>query len=171
MKKMPRGEYSYGVKGNTAVKPLKKTTICKPKKNSQIRRQKKNDKKNMFRRERQSDRKYIFTVILFVLGLGCITIAGDGKVYKLQNNVTTLENQINSTKEENEALRVKILKYSSLDNIEENAGNSLGMYLPHSDDVVKIDFSDDYFKDVNVNNTTVQKKESSFRVFFEKVFK
>ncbi len=171
MKKMPRGEYSYGVKGNTAVKPLKKTTICKPKKNSQIRRQKKNDKKNMFRRERQSDRKYIFTVILFVLGLGCITIAGDGKVYKLQNNVTTLENQINSTKEENEALRVKILKYSSLDNIEENAGNSLGMYLPHSDDVVKIDFSDDYFKDVNVNNTTVQKKESSFRGFFEKVFK
>ncbi|WP_294392679.1 cell division protein FtsL [uncultured Clostridium sp.] len=168
---MPRGEYSYGVKGNTAVKPLKKTTICKPKKNSQIRRQKKNDKKNMFRRERQSDRKYIFTVILFVLGLGCITIAGDGKVYKLQNNVTTLENQINSTKEENEALRVKILKYSSLDNIEENAGNSLGMYLPHSDDVVKIDFSDDYFKDVNVNNTTVQKKESSFRGFFEKVFK
>ena len=125
----------------------------------------------MFRRERQSDRKYIFTVILFVLGLGCITIAGDGKVYKLQNNVTTLENQINSTKEENEALRVKILKYSSLDNIEENAGNSLGMYLPHSDDVVKIDFSDDYFKDVNVNNTTVQKKESSFRGFFEKVFK
>lgn len=171
MKKMPRGEYSYGVKGNTAVKPLKKTTICKPKKNSQIRKQKKNDKKNMFRRERQSDRKYIFTVILFVLGLGCITIAGDGKVYKLQNNVTTLENQINSTKEENEALRVKILKYSSLDNIEENAGNSLGMYLPHSDDVVKIDFSDDYFKDVNVNNTTVQKKESSFRGFFEKVFK
>ncbi|WP_294156633.1 cell division protein FtsL [uncultured Clostridium sp.] len=168
---MPRGEYSYGVKGNTAVKPLKKTTICKPKKNSQIRRQKKNDKKNMFRRERQSDRKYIFTVILFVLGLGCITIAGDGKVYKLQNNVTTLENQINSTKEENEALRVKILKYSSLDNIEENAGNSLGMYLPHSDDMVKIDFSDDYFKDVNVNNTTVQKKESSFRGFFEKVFK
>lgn len=168
---MPGGEYSYGIKGNTAVKPLKKTTIRKPKKNSQIRRQKKNDKEKLFRKERQSDRKYMFTVILFVLGLGCITIAGDSKVYKLQKTVTALENQISNTKEENEALRVKILKYSSLDNIEENAGNSLGMYVPHSDDVVKIDFSDDYFKDVNVNNTAVQREESSFIDFFTKFFK
>ncbi len=29
---MPRGQYSYGIKGNTAVKPLKRTTIRKPKK-------------------------------------------------------------------------------------------------------------------------------------------
>lgn len=168
---MPGGEYSYGIKGNTAVKPLKKTTIRKPKKNSQIRKRKKNHKKKLFREERQSDRKYMFTVILFVLGLGCITIAGDSKVYKLQKTVTALENQISNTKEENEALRVKILKYSSLDNIEENAGNSLGMYVPHSDDVVKIDFSDDYFKDVNVNNTAVQREESSFIDFFTKFFK
>lgn len=168
---MPGGEYSYGIKGNTAVKPLKKTTIRKPKKNSQIRKRKKNHKKKLFREERQSDRKYMFTVILFVLGLGCITIAGDSKVYKLQKTVTALENQISNTKEENEALRVKILKYSSLDNIEENAGNSLGMYVPHSDDVVKIDFSDDYFKDVNVNNTAIQKEESGFIDFFAKFFK
>ncbi|WP_322020498.1 hypothetical protein [Clostridium butyricum] len=32
VKKMPRGQYSYGIKGNTAVKPLKRTTIRKPKK-------------------------------------------------------------------------------------------------------------------------------------------
>lgn len=171
MKKMPRGDYSYVVKGNTAVKPLKKTTIRKSNKNSPIRRKKKNDKKKLFRKERQSDRKYMFTVILFVLCLGCITIAGDGKVYKMQKTVTTLENQISSTKEENEALRVKILKYSSLDNIEENAGNSLGMYVPHGEDIVKIDFSDDYFKDVSVNNTAVKKEESGFMGFFEKMFK
>ena len=81
MKEMPGGEYSYGIKGNTAVKPLKKTTIRKPKKNSQIRKRKKNHKKKLFREERQSDRKYMFTVILFVLGLGCITIAGDSGDY------------------------------------------------------------------------------------------
>lgn len=168
---MPRGEYSYGVKGNTAVKPLKKTTIRKPKKHNEIIRKKKNDKKKLFKKQRQSDRKYMLSVIGIVLSLGCITIAGDGKVYKMQETVTTLENEISSTKEENEALKVKILKYSSLNNIEENAGNTLGMHVPHGEDVVKIDFSNDYFKDVKVNNNTVQKDDNSFLGFLEKFFK
>ena len=169
--KMPRGEYSYSVKGNTAVKPLKKTTIRKPKKSrEQIRKEKKN-KKNLFKKQRQSDRKYMLTVVMFILGLGCITIAGDSKVYKMQKTVTTLENEISSTKEENEALRVEILKYSSLNNIEENAGNTLGMHVPHGEDVVKIDFSNDYFKDVKVNSNTDQKDDNSFLGFLETIFK
>ena len=168
---MPRGEYSYSVKGNTAVKPLKKTTIRKPKKSrEQIRKEKKN-KKNLFKKQRQSDRKYMLTVVMFILGLGCITIAGDSKVYKMQKTVTTLENEISSTKEENEALRVEILKYSSLNNIEENAGNTLGMHVPHGEDVVKIDFSNDYFKDVKVNSNTDQKDDNSFLGFLETIFK
>lgn len=169
--KMPRGEYSYSVKGNTAVKPLKKTTIRKPKKSrEQIRKEKKN-KKNLFKKQRQSDRKYMLTVVMFILGLGCITIAGDSKVYKMQKTVTTLENEISSINEENEALRVKILKYSSLSNIEENAGSSLGMHIPHGEDVVKIDFSDNYFKDVTTNTTTVKKEDNDFLSFLEKIFK
>lgn len=168
---MPRGEYSYGVKGNTAVKPLKKTTIRKPKKHNEIIRKKKNDKRKLLKKQRQSDRKYMLSVVWIVLGLGCITIAGDGKVYKMQKTVTTLENEISSTKEENEALKVKILKYSSLNNIEENAGNTLGMHVPHGEDVVKIDFSDDYFKDVKINSNTVQKDENIFLGFLEKFFK
>lgn len=168
---MPRGEYSYGVKGNTAVKPLKKTTIRKPKKHNEITQKKKNDKKKLFKKQRQSDRKYMLTVVGIVLSLGCITIAGDSKVYKMQKTVTTLENEISSTKEENEALRVEILKYSSLNNIEENAGNALGMHVPHGEDVVKIDFSNDYFKDVKVNSNTDQKDDNSFLGFLETIFK
>ena len=168
---MPRGEYSYGVKGNTAVKPLKKTTIRKPKKHNEITQKKKNDKKKLFKKQRQSDRKYMLTVVGIVLSLGCITIAGDSKVYKMQKTVTTLENEISSTKEENEALRVEILKYSSLNNIEENAGNTLGMHVPHGEDVVKIDFSNDYFKDVKVNSNTDQKDDNSFLGFLETIFK
>lgn len=157
MNKMPKGEYSYGVKGNTAVKPLKKTTIRKPKKHNEQIRKRKSDKKKLFRKQKQSDRKYMFTVVVVILGLGCITIAGDSKVYKMQKTVTALENEISKTKENNEALRVKVLKYSSLSNIEENASNNLEMHVPHSEDVVKIDFSEDYFKDVTVDNAKVKK--------------
>ena len=167
---MPQGEYSYGVRGNTAVKPLRKTTIRKPKKHNEIIRKNKNNKKKLFKKERQNDRKYMLTVVMFILGIGCVTIAGNSKIYNMQRAVTKLENEINNTNEENEALRVKILKYSSLNNIEESAENNLGMYVPHGEDVVKIDFSNDYFKDVDLNNT-VEKSENSFLVFLQNIFK
>ena len=156
---MPQGEYSYGIKGNTAVKPLKKTTIRKPKKQNKNRKKIKS-KAYLSRKQKQSDRKYMLTVILTVLGLGCITIAGDGKVYKMQQTVSKLENQISTTEEENEALRVKILKYSALNNIEENASNSLGMHVAQGSDVVKIDFSDNYFQ--NIEEHPAAKKEEGF---------
>ncbi|WP_322020497.1 hypothetical protein [Clostridium butyricum] len=113
----------------------------------------------------------MLTVVMVILGLGCVTVAGDSKIYKMQKSVTTLENQISSTSEENEALRVKILKYSSLSNIEESASNGLGMHIPHGDDVVKIDFSNNYFKDVTSNNHTVKKSNNSFLSFLEGIFK
>ena len=168
--KMPRGEYSYGVNGNTAVKPLKKPSIRKPKKQNENRKNK-NNKKRLFQKQKQSDRKYMFTVIMIILGLGCVTIAGDSKVYKMQQQVTKLENQISNTNEENEALRVKILKYSSLSNIEENASNTLEMHVPHSSDIVKIDFSDNYFKDVETNSTTSKKDENSLWLHLLKIIK
>ena len=167
---MSQKEYSYGVNGNTAVKPLKKTTIRKPKKHSEIIKKKKDNKKKLFKKQRQSDRKYILTVVMFILSIGCITIAGYSNVYKMQRAVTKLEDEINNTREENEALRVKILKYSSLNNIEETAGNSLGMYVPHDKDVIKIDFSNDYFKDVKVNSNVVKKDDNDFLLFLEKIF-
>lgn len=171
MKKMPRGQYSYGIKGNTAVKPLKRTTIRKPKKSEEQIRKNNNNRKKLFKKQKQNDRKYMLTVVMVILGLGCVTVAGDSKIYKMQKSVTTLENQISSTVEENEALRVKILKYSSLSNIEESASNGLGMHIPHGDDVVKIDFSNNYFKDVTSNNHTVKKSNNSFLSFLEGIFK
>lgn len=163
---MPQGEYGYGIKGNTAIKPLKKTTVRKANKQSENRKNKIN-KNKLFKKQKQSDRKYMLTVIITILGLGCVTIAGDGKVYKMQQQVTNLENEISSTKEENEALRVKILKYSSLNNIEENASNTLGMHVAHGSDVVKIDFSNNYFENVE-ESTSYKKEESSFWSYFFK---
>ena len=90
----------------------------------------------------------MFLVVAAIFTLGSVTIAGDTKVYNMQRQVTQLNSSIKTMKEENEALKVKLLKYSSLSNIEGNASTKLGMYIPSSSDVVKIDFSENYFNNI-----------------------
>ena len=71
----------------------------------------------------------------------------------MQKEVTDLNSAIKKMNEENEALKVKLLKFSSLSNIEESAVNSLGMVTPNQGDTVKIDFSEDYFSALKNENT------------------
>ena len=78
--------------------------------------------------------------------MGVITISGDSKVYNMQRKVSDLSTQINQTQEDNEALKVKLLKFSSLSNIQEKAGTKLSMFIPNKEETVKIDFSQNYFK-------------------------
>jgi len=155
---MARREYDY-IKGSTALAPERKRKVQKPdKKYKQIQRRKKLQSKNLLlRNKRRNDRKYIFTVAIIILSLGFITISSDSKVYNMQKSVTDLNTQIKQTEEANEALKVKLLKFSSLNNIEQNAGTKLSMIVPKKEETVKIDFSENYFKDlkstVSENNT------------------
>ena len=114
------------IRGNTAVAPDRKPKIGKnkKKKNSILR---KKSKQKAILANKKSDRKYMFLIVTTVFILGCVTIAGDTKVYKMQNEVSQLDSTIKTMKEENEALKVNLLKYSSLSNIEENASSKLGM--------------------------------------------
>ena len=73
-----------------------------------------------------------------------------------------MSSTIKNMKEENEALKVKILKYSSLSNIEGNASAKLGMYIPSTEDVVKIDFSENYFKDIDTVESTAKNGKNIF---------
>lgn len=155
---MARREYDY-IKGSTALAPERKRRVQKPdKKYKQIQRRKKLQSKNLLlKSKRKNDRKYIFTVAIIILSLGFITISSDSKVYNMQKSVTNLNAQIKQTEEANEALKVKLLKFSSLNNIEQNAGTKLSMIVPKKEETVKIDFSENYFKDlkstVSENNT------------------
>lgn len=155
---MARREYDY-IKGSTALAPERKRKVQKPdKKYKQIQRRKKLQSKNiLLKNKRKNDRKYIFTVAIIILGLGFITISSDSKVYNMQKSVTDLNTEIKQTEEANEALKVKLLKFSSLNNIEQNAGTKLSMIVPKKEETVKIDFSENYFKDlkstVSENNT------------------
>ena len=51
----------------------------------------------------------------------------------MQRKISDLNTQINQTQEENEALKVKLLKFSSLNNIQEKAGTKLSMFIPNKE--------------------------------------
>lgn len=159
---MARREYDY-IKGSTALAPERKRRVQKPdKKYKQIQRRKKLQSKNLLlRNKRKNDRKYIFTVAIIILSLGFITISSDSKVYNMQKSVTDLNTQIKQTEEANEALKVKLLKFSSLNNIEQNAGTKLSMIVPKKEETVKIDFSENYFKDLKSTSSENNTKETN----------
>lgn len=159
---MARREYDY-IKGSTALAPERKKKVRKlDKKYKQIQRRKKLQNKNiLLRNKRKSDRKYVLTVAIVIFSLGVITISGDSRVYNMQKQITDLNTQIKQTEEANEALKVKLLKYSSLNNIEQNAGKKLSMVIPKKEETIKIDFSENYFKDLKTNAFESNSKETS----------
>ena len=49
----------------------------------------------------------------------------------------------------NDALKVMLLKYSSLENVKNVAENELSMVYPNKDNTIMIDMSKDYFSHIN----------------------
>lgn len=169
MNKLARREYDY-IKGNTVLAPERKRRVRKPdKKFKQIKRRK--AKNALLRNKRKNDRKYMLTVAMVVFTLGVATIAGDNKVYSMQKSVTDLNNQIKQAQEDNEALKVDLLKFSSLNNIEKKAEGNLSMFVPKKGEVVKIDFSQNYFSDLNSNDSAQNTKESNIFSKLKNLFK
>ena len=163
MNKLARREYDY-IKGSTALAPERKRKVRKPdEKYKQFQRRKKIQNRNtLLRNRRKNDRKYLLTVAVVIFGLGVITITGDIKVYNMQKSVTELNSSIKQTQEDNEALKVQLLKFSSLNNIQEKAKAQLAMSIPKKEETVKIDFSQNYFNDLKPNVSKNNTKETSF---------
>jgi cell division protein FtsL len=161
--KLARREYDY-IKGNTALAPERKRKVRKPdEKYKKIQRRKKIQTRNaLLRNRRKNDRKYILTVAVVIFGLGFITISSDSKVYNMQKKVAELNTQIKQTQEDNEAIKVQLLKFSSLNNIQEKAKTKLAMSIPNKAETIKIDFSENYFKDLKPNTSTNSTKETNF---------
>ena len=128
-------EFDYN--GSSALKPqIKEQTI--PSKETYDKKKKKIEQQ---RRKKQKDkkiRKSVYQIVLLILVVGGITISRDVKVYKTQQQLDSLNKEINSVITENEALKVQILKASSLDKIEETAKNKLKMILPTKENMIKL---------------------------------
>lgn len=78
----------------------------------------------------------LITALIFILGF--TIISRDGKVYKLQNELSRVNNEISNVVSENEALEIKILKSISLDDIASIAKERLKMTFPGKDDILNL---------------------------------
>ena len=128
-------EFDYN--GSSALKPQRKEQTIQSKETYD----KKKKKIEQQRRKKQKDKKIkksVYQIVLLILVVGGITISRDVKVYKTQQQLDSLNKEINSVITENEALKVQILKASSLDKIEETAKNKLKMILPTKENMIKL---------------------------------
>ncbi|EHP48405.1 cell division protein FtsL [Clostridium perfringens WAL-14572] len=102
------------------------------------RKRKKSNNKEEKSKKNKKIKKSVYQIVLLILVVGGITISRDVKVYKTQQQLDLLNKEINSVITENEALKVQILKASSLDKIEETAKNKLKMILPTKENMIKL---------------------------------
>lgn len=137
-------EYNY-TRGNTALVPERKPQYD-------------NNKKQKIKEELRAKKikKLKVNLISNVVGisalvciLGGITLAIDGYVYDRQNELTKIKEEAASSADINDALKVMLLKYSSLENVKNVAENELSMVYPNKDNTIMIDMSKDYFSHIS----------------------
>ena len=137
-------EYNY-TRGNTALVPERKPQYDK-------------NKKQKIKEELRAKKikKLKVNLITNVVGisalvciLGGITLAIDGYVYDRQNELTQIKEEAEVSSDINDALKVMLLKYSSLENVKNVAENELSMVYPNKDNTIMIDMSKDYFSHIS----------------------
>ncbi|WP_300381799.1 cell division protein FtsL [Clostridium sp.] len=143
---MVNREYDY-IRGNTAINPQRKYEDF----------DKRVDRENLERRKREEQKrekdlkksfvKNVLQVASIALILGLVNIGINGKVYKLQKQLISVNKEISIAKAEGEAIRVDLLKYASIEDIKESS-KAKGMKTPTKDDTVVINITKDFFENI-----------------------
>ncbi|NLK95851.1 MAG: cell division protein FtsL [Clostridiales bacterium] len=139
-------EYEYT--GNAAINPNRKSTERDKKKYEELKKSKKNRNRRIIE-EKNKKKKAVLQIACLIFILGITLVTRDTKVYDIQNSIGDLNSKINEIEEENEAIKVDILKYSSISNIRSNAEENLGMTIATKENSVEIDLSKNYFESLN----------------------
>lgn len=145
------------VKGNVAVKPERKSTRTDNNRKKELKNNKKRkrelQKKNYLRKS-----SIQIAAIIFLIGMA--TISRDAKVYTMQKELDKLDVEIKTMKDENEALRINLLKIGSLDNIKTQAEERLGMSIATKENTMEIEVPNNYFEEKK--EETEEKKKTLF---------
>lgn len=156
----------YEINGNVVRKPLRKTTEQEREKYKQLQRSKKNRQRRL-KEERKRNRRAIMQITILIFFMGVLTIFRDSKVFAMQNDLANVNSDIKEEQLENEALKIDLLKGSSLDNIKTTAEKDLGMTIASKDNMVEIDLSENYFQ--KLDDRDKKAKEKKEKGFFSKI--
>lgn len=137
-------DYDY-VKGNTALQPNRKSTDHNIDKQYEDLRKSKIERKNRLKNKHKQNTRGVIQIVSLIFILGIVTIWRDANVYKMRNDLSNTQKEINLMVNENEALKVELLKASSLENVKIVAEGKLKMVIPAKEDVVKINLTKENF--------------------------
>ena len=137
------------IRENTANVPQRKYNDIKKDKSLEDSKKRKN---KLLKEKKKKTRNGALQIALVIFVLGVLTIWRDTKVYNLQTQIGTLNNEIKTINSENEALKVDLLKNSSLKNIESSAKKKLGMISPVDAKKVNVDLSKNYLSGIENSN-------------------
>jgi len=143
---MVNKEYEY-IRGNTALNPKRKYDEVKRRKERENLERQRREQQRRERNAKKSVVKNILQVASIALVLGVLTISRDGKVFKMQNDLTNVKSEIKTVTAEGEALRVNLLKYSSLGDVK-SAATEAGMKIPQMDDTITVNITKDFFANI-----------------------
>ena len=132
------------VKGNIAVKPERKSTRTDNDRKRELRNKRRKKKELQKKNYIRKSSIQIAAIIFFV---GMVTISRDAKVYTMQKELDKLDTEIETIKDENEALRVNLLKIGSLDNIKTQAEERLNMSIATKENTMEIEVPSNYFEE------------------------
>ncbi|EKY26956.1 hypothetical protein HMPREF0216_01559 [Clostridium celatum DSM 1785] len=134
-------EYDY-IRGNTALVPERK---IKEKERQREEQKRAIEKKNHLKRKQFIKNTFKVASLAFILSF--IVLLIDGYVYKLQENLTTIEDAVREELDVNEALKVDMLQFAAFD-VVKSAAEEIGMVYPKEESTISIDMSKEYFSHI-----------------------
>lgn len=153
-------EVEYYNNENTLNYPKKRAREEERKKYDELRRAKRNREKRK-RAQSKLKRKIAFEVISVAFIAGIITLAIDSRVFNMQSQLTAINKQIETVKADNEDLTVKLLQTGSLDDIEINTQNRLGMVSTTKENIITVDLSKNYFQQLDDEDKAAKEENLS----------
>lgn len=138
-----RDEKKYIV-GSNVLSPNKDSNALERERYKELERAK--QERNRRIKQKQRKRKLsVIQVVALVFISGITLVWRDAKIYNMQKNLSTAKREIETTRLKNEALKVDLLKVSSIEYVKTQAEKKLNMIEPQKNNAMAIDLTKDNF--------------------------
>lgn len=134
----------YGVMGSSAVVTERQIEKRELEKNEKLEKAKRERRLRTLAKQRQQ-KKNIMQLVALVFIFGIIIIGRNASIYSMQKQLVSINSEIKEVKNDNESLRIELLKVSSLENIKNYAEKNLKMVSPDKSTVIRHDISKNNF--------------------------
>lgn len=149
----------YKVFGNNAVVTERKIEKRELEKNEKLEKAKKERRLRELTKQRQQ-KKNIMQIVALVFIFGIIIIGRNATIYSMQKQLVSINSEIKEVRNDNESLKIELLKVSSLENIKNYAEKNLKMVNPDKSTIIRHDISKNNFTEQtesNINKTLLSK--------------